>query len=253
MSSGLPSRRLAVAHSFRLMACCVVACCALACPGAAAASSVHLATDVEKQGGFLVAVTQRAFERVGYTVTVSYVPWARALRMVAAGEAEALLGAYHTPERAERLLYTDPIGSAEVVFFGLKEAGISYQSLEDLRPYRIGTIIGASYTPEFDAADFLMKEPVSDYLLNLRKLLAGRVHLVLEKRSVVEHALATRFASEAPRVVSLDRPLKSARFFNAFSKALPGHERKVADFNAGLRAISADGTLAAIMALGLHE
>jgi len=243
MSSGLRLRRLLVA----------LACLLAACPGARAASSVHLVTDPEKQGGFLVAVTQRAFERVGYAVTVSYVPWARALRMVATGEAEALLGAYHSPERAERLLYTDPIGQAEVVFFSLKDAGIRYQSLEDLRPYRIGTINGASYTPEFDAADYLMKEPVSDYLLNLRKLLAGRVHLVVEKRSVVEHALATRFAGDAPRVVSLDKPLKSAQFFNAFSKAVPGHERKVADFNAGLRSISADGTLAAIMAMGLHE
>jgi polar amino acid transport system substrate-binding protein len=243
MPSRLRSRRLFLAVAGLLMAC----------PGVRAASAVHLVTDLEKQGGFLVAVTQRAFERVGYAVTVSYVPWARALRMVAAGEAEALLGAYHSAERAERLLYTDPIGRAEVVFFGLKEAGIRYRSVEDLRPYRIGTIIGASYTPEFDAADFLMKEPVSDYLLNLRKLLAGRVQLVVEKRSVVEHALATRFPSEAPRVVALDKPLKSALFFNAFSRALPGHERKVADFNAGLRSISADGTLAAIMALGLHE
>jgi polar amino acid transport system substrate-binding protein len=243
MSTGLCPRRQLIAAAWWVMAC----------PGALAASSVHLATDPEKQGGFLVAVTQRAFERMGYTVNVSYVPWARALRMVAAGEAEALLGAYHTAERAERLLYTDPIGSAEVVFFGLKDAGIRYQSLEDLRPYRIGTIIGASYTPEFDAADFLMKEPVSDYVLNLRKLLAGRVHLVVEKRSVVEHALATLFAGEASRVASLGKPLKTARFFNAFSRAIPGHERKVADFNAGLRSISADGTLAAIMALGLHE
>ena len=249
MSSGPCSRRLLLAAACGLMAGGL----AQNAGAAEAAPSVHLATDLEKQGGYLVAVTQRAFERAGYAVTVSYVPWARALRMVATGEAEALLGAYHSPERAERLLYTDPIGQAEVVFFSLRDAGIRYQSLEDLRPYRIGTILGASYTPEFDAADFLMKEPVSDYLLNLRKLLAGRVQLVLEKRSVVEQALATRFTSEAPRVVSLDKPLKSARFFNAFSRAVPGHERKVADFNAGLRSIAADGTLAAIMALGLHE
>jgi hypothetical protein len=54
-------------------------------------------------------------------------------------------------------------------------------------------------------------------------------------------------------VVALDKPLTSAQFFNAFSRAMPGHERKVADFNAGLKSITADGTLAAIMALRLHE
>jgi polar amino acid transport system substrate-binding protein len=221
--------------------------------GARAASTVHLVTDPEKEGGFLVAITQRAFERAGYTVSISYMPWVRALQMVLNGDAEALLGAYHTPERAQRLLYTEPIGSAELVFFALKDSGIRYQSLEDLRPYRIGTISGARYTPEFDAADFLMKEAVSDYVLNLRKLLAGRVHVMVEKRSVVEHALAARFASQASRVVALDKPLTSAQFFNAFSRAMPGHERKVADFNAGLKSIAADGTLAGIMALRLHE
>ena len=225
----------------------------LAGPAAAAAPSVHLVTDPEKENGFLVAITQRAFERAGYAVSITYMPWVRALQMVLNGDAEALLGAYHTPERAQRLLYTEPIGSAELVFFTLKESGIRYQSLEDLRPYRIGTIIGAKYTPEFDAADFLMKEPVSDYAQNLRKLLAGRVHVVVEKRSVVEHALAARFASEAARVMALDKPLTSAQFYNAFSRAVPGHERKAADFNAGLKSITADGTLAGIMAQRLHE
>lgn len=221
--------------------------------GALAMPSVHLVTDPEKEGGFLVAVTQRAFERVGYQVSISYVPWARALRMVMTGEAEALLGAYHTAERAEHMAYTNPIGRAEVVLFALKDRGIRYQSLEDLRPYRLGTIIGATYTAEFDAADFLVKEPVSDFRLNLRKLLLGRVDLMVEKRSVVEHALATRFAGDAARIVALDRPLKSALFFNAFSRAVPGHERRVADFNAGLQAITADGTLAAIVAQSPHE
>ena len=225
----------------------------LTAAGATAMPTVHLVTDPEKESGFLAAITQRAFERVGYQVRISYMPWARALRMVLDGEAEALLGAYHTPERALRLLYTEPIGSSDLVFFTLKDSGIRYQTLDDLRPYRIGTIIGASYTPEFDTAGFLAKEPVSDYLLNLRKLLAGRVHVMVEKRSVVEHAVAAHFAGDAPRITALDKPLKSAQFYNAFSRAVPGHERKVADFNAGLRSITADGTLAAIMALRLHE
>ncbi len=228
----------------------------LSASGAAAVAAdrtVHFVTDQEKDGGYLVEVTRQAFVRMGYTVNISYLPWKRALYMVMSGQAEALLGAYHTEERAEKMLYTEPIGTSDIVFFALNGSGIRYAALDDLRPYRIGTIIGASYTPEFDQATYLVKEPVADYQANIRKLLAGRMPLFVEKRSVVMHALRTQFPEAADRIVALDKPLVTARFYNAFSRRVPGHEQKVADFNAGLRAIAADGTLAAIMARQLHE
>jgi polar amino acid transport system substrate-binding protein len=251
--------RRAVSNKVKIMnrfvrALSVWSVCAASAMGAAADDrNVHFVTDHEKQGGHLVETTRQAFQRMGYRVTVTYLPWKRALDMVMNGQAEALLGAYRTDERAEKLLYSEPVASSDVVFFALKSNAVAYSRLEELKGYRIGTILGASYTPEFDQAAFLTKEPVTDYQTNIRKLLAGRVHLIVEKQSVVLHALKTSFPDQADQVVALEKPLTSARFYNAFSRTFVGHERKVADFNAGLAAIAADGTLAAIRTRHLHE
>lgn len=215
--------------------------------------TVNFLTDPEKEGGFLIEISQAAFRRVGYTVNIQFMPWARALESVKGGHAEALLGAYHTDERAEKMLYTDRIGTSELVFFKLKSAGIAYSRLEDLRPYSVGTITGASYTPEFDRAVFIEKHAVSDYNINIRKLLAGRIDLIVEKKAVILNALTTRFPEAADKIVALDRPLTTGAFFNAFSKKIPGYERKVADFNKGLSMIASDGTLKKILDKNLHE
>lgn len=214
---------------------------------------VHFVTDPEKEGGFLVEITREAFQKMGYTVSVQFMPWIRALRSVESGNAEALLGSYYTDERAEKMQFTDRIGASEVVFFKLKNTDISYSRLEDLKPHVIGTINGASYTPEFDAAAYLIKEPTSDYLLNIRKLLAGRISLIVEKRLVVLNALPGIAPDAANKVVALEPPLKSAYFYNAFSKKRSGYQQKVEDFNKGLGLIARDGTLQRIMARAHHE
>lgn len=222
-------------------------------PSRAAEHSVHFVTDSEKEGGWLVEVTTEAMRRMNYDVTVRYMPWARALQTVSAGQAEALLGAYYTRERAAKMLYTASIGSSDVMFFKLRTANISYQRLEDLSGHVIGTINGASYTPEFDHAAFLRKEPAQNFNTNIRKLLLGRVELILEKRSVMAKALQELSPEVAEQIVALDKPLVSARFYNAFSMSFPDAERKVADFNTGLALIASDGTLQKIMAKNLHE
>jgi polar amino acid transport system substrate-binding protein len=215
--------------------------------------SVQFVTDPEKEGGFLVEVTKAAFQRMGYTVGVQFMPWVRALRSVENGNAEALLGAYYTPERADKMQYTESVGSSEIVFFKLKSTSVTFSRLEDLKPYSIGTIIGASYTPEFDAASWLVKAPVSNYVQNINKLLAGRVGLIVEKRLVIQTALAAYPPDAAASVEALDPPLKTANFYNAFSKKVPGYQQKVADFNTGLELIRKDGTMQAIMARAVHE
>jgi polar amino acid transport system substrate-binding protein len=230
--------------------------CLLCMPMAWAAdssSAVDFFTDKEKEGGFLVEITRESFQRVGYTVNIHYVPWARALQSVMAGHGEALLGAQYNPERALKMQYTDLVGRSEMVFFKLKSSNIAYSRLEDLRGATVGTIVDSAYTPEFDAAKFILKDPVSDYDVNIKKLLLGRVSLILEKKTIVLKTLAIRYPLSADSVVMLDKPLKIDLFYNAFSKSFPGYEKKISDFNRGLNLITKDGTLKKIMEKNLHE
>lgn len=220
---------------------------------AAQAKTVKFVTDPEKENGFLLAITKAAFEKMGYTVQVQFMPWARGLAAVMSGEAEALLGAQYTDERAARMLYSDVIGRSEMVFFKLKETKVTFRKLEDLKGLTIGTIVQSTYTPEFDGAPYLKKEAVTDYVTNVKKLLMRRIPLFLEKKYVVLNTLRTQFPAEADTVDYLPAPLKELKFYDCFSKAVPGYEQKAKDFDAGLAQIVKDGTYQAIMNKGMHE
>lgn len=220
---------------------------------AANAKTITFVTDKEKDGGFLIEVTRAAFAKVGHEIKIEYRPWARALGNVMNGTSEALLGVYYTAERAEAMLYTDLIGRSDMVFFKLKTTQIVYDKLEDLKPYSVGTIIGAAYTPEFDSAQFFRKEAVSDHIQNIRKLLGGRFELFVEKKFVVLNTLKTQFPEDYARVDYLPKPLRENVYYNAFSRQYPDYEKTVADFNKGLKMIIDDGTFDAIMKKELHE
>jgi polar amino acid transport system substrate-binding protein len=216
--------------------------------------TIRFVTDNEKEGGYLLAITQAAYAKVGYRVEVNYRPWARALLDVENGQEEALLGAQYSEERAAKMLYSNQVGQSDMVFFKLKETKISYHQLSDLRGYTVGTIIASTYTSEFDAMTEIKKESASDDMTNIRKLLAGRMPLFLEKKSVVLNALKTQFTQkDAEKIEYLTPPLKTMRFFNCFSMARQGYEQKAADFNLGLSLIIKDGTYKAILDRGLHE
>lgn len=134
----------------------------------------------------MLAITQAAFERVGYKVEVDYRPWGRALADVMSGQTEALLGAQYTDERAEKMLYSQQIGQSDMVFFKLKTNNMPYRQLSDLKGMTIGIIRNASHTPEFDNMAEISKEAVADSRINIRKLLAGRIPLFVEKKAYIQ-------------------------------------------------------------------
>jgi polar amino acid transport system substrate-binding protein len=215
--------------------------------------TVTFATDSEKADGFLLALTTEAFKRVGYQTRVEFAPWARAVDMATKGEVDGLLGCYYSDERAKVLTYSDLLAESPMVFFALDKSKINYAKLEDLAKFTIGTINGAGYPKDFAEASFLKKEPVNDFVLNVRKLGAGRIDLFVEKKFLVSSYLAANPSPDNSHIVALDQPLTINKFYNAFSKASPSAAEKIGDFNRGLKILKEDGGFAAIMSKNLHE
>jgi polar amino acid transport system substrate-binding protein len=215
------------------------------------AKIVTFATDPQKKGGFVLELTVEAYKKVGYEVRVDFVPFNRAIEMAKSGQVDGVLGPYYSDERAKYFFYSDVIAESPVVFFALESSKITYSKLEDLSKYKIGTTVLTVYPKEFFEASFLRKEPALDYILNIRKLLAGRIDLFVEKKRVV-----TSFLLGSPptkRIVALDPPLEIAKFYNSFAKTAPNAAEKLHDFNMGLKMIKDDGLYAIIMNKNLHE
>ena len=199
--------------------------------------------------GFTCEIISKAFERRGHKVSFTFLPWKRAMLETEKGKYHALFAAYYTKERATIYAASDAYATGPLVLCAKKNSNIKYKSLNDLKPYRIGVVLGYANTDAFDRADYLKKDTVSFDLQNIRKLLAGRVDLI-----VVDKYLALYHLKNSPvldgnsqSVEFLDPPLQEKTLHVMFSRAIPGFEKRVTDFNQGLKEIKANGTYKKIL------
>jgi polar amino acid transport system substrate-binding protein len=225
-------------------------------PGAAEGESVQLAAlnwppyigENLTENGFGAEIIKTAFNRVGYGVTFSFLPWIRALKDANIGKYDAVCFAYYSEQRAKTYALSLPFVESALVFCKRREADIAYHTLQDLKPYRIGIVRGYVNTSEFDQAHYLQKEQANSELLNLKKLLNKRIDLTLIDKFVAQYLIHSVFARQATAFQFISPPLKIHPMYLMFSKNTKNYQTKLNAFNHGLQQIGADGTIARIMA-----
>lgn len=111
------------------------------------------------------------------------VPWARALHEAKKKENSVLFSTIRTKEREASFKWVGPITDISFYFWALKGNNIKINSFDDFKPYTIGVLRN-------DATEELVKrkldisptniQPVSANILNMRKLLKGRIDLITQ-------------------------------------------------------------------------
>lgn len=193
--------------------------------------------------GYTSEIVRRAFERVGYGVDITFMPWARVLRRAASGAFDAMYPAYHSRERARTFLFSDPFAWSYLVFYKRTGDEITYTRLRDLEGYRIGVVRGYVNAPAFDRAEDLIKEPTDSDESNLRKLLRGRIDLAVIDRHTAGHLLENRISEGIGRLEPLGPPLQVKPLYLGMSMEVPGHQAVVSDFNRALARMASEGML----------
>lgn len=197
--------------------------------------------------GWAMEVARAVLEPQGYEVTLELVPWARAVRCAKSGRCDGLYLSYYVEARTEWAVFSDPIGELRTGFFKLTDRDISFETLEDLRPYTIGITRGAAVSDAFDSADYLRKDPVPHDSVNIKKLLKGRIDLVVAAEPVLKHLIRTTLPEEQQDRFEFMSPHLSVQSLHmAISRNSPDYEQKLRDFNEGLARIRADGSYDAI-------
>jgi polar amino acid transport system substrate-binding protein len=197
--------------------------------------------------GFCSAIVKAAFSRVGHTVDITYLPWARALMEAGQGRYDGILGGYYTKERARKFLYTEPVAQSRGALIARPEVDIShYETLRELSPYKISIVNEFAHNEAFDSADFLHKIRVNRVTQSMRMLFDGHVDMAALSVAVFRHE-AKDLAPEKARRMKILKPLLFENdLFVMLSKQTEAPEALVADFNEGLAEIKADGTYRAI-------
>lgn len=224
-------------------------------PGRAGDRCVHVATlDWEPYigerlvaNGFGGALLREAFRRAGCEVDFTFMPWVRALKDVELGKYDAVGFGYRSAARQATYIYSVPYAESVLGFARLRGSDAAFDSLEDLAPYRIGVVRGFVNTPEFDSLENLHKEEVKNERMNVKKLLNGRVDLIVIDEFILQHLLQTQFPDRVGDVEFLEPPLAVHPLHLMFTRQRASSASLVHDFDRAIEAMQADGTSATIM------
>lgn len=138
-------------------------------------------------------IANLAAEKLGRNVTIDYFPWKRA---VALGENDprydGYFPAYYTADRAKRCQFSRPLGYSRVGFAYLQSATpFNWEHLSDLASTSIGVVRGYANGEEFDQlrqqGRLKRVEDADSDLINLRKLVGGRIRLAVIDANVLQH------------------------------------------------------------------
>lgn len=197
--------------------------------------------------GFASVIVSKVFEKAGYRVEVSFLPWVRVLEGVKRGEYDAMYPAYYSDERAKVYALSKPIAEGPLVFCTRCDAHIQYTSLKDLEPYSIGLVRGYINTKELDEAHFLKKQYVNSDKQNLLKVLTGRVDLAVIDRYVAGQIIKSSIPEAAEKLCFLEPSLGKKPLYVGFSKLVNDYPQLLADFNRTLEEMIADGSIQKIL------
>lgn len=169
--------------------------------------------------GFEIEIFKSVLKTMNIEAIFLKFPWRRCLKNLETGDGDALVSLLKTPERE---LYAHfpatHISISKTVFLATADSDVKFSGpLEDMRGYRIGTLMGFSYGEAFDKATDLKRDDVSDTSTLIRKLLTGRNDLCVEN-IIVAKAYASKMGV-LDKVRFLDPPIHVQKLYVGFSKA----------------------------------
>ncbi|SDH32106.1 substrate-binding periplasmic protein [Propionivibrio dicarboxylicus] len=194
--------------------------------------------------GFSVDVVREAFARIGEPLRIDAYPVARAIAYYEAGKVDGLFTIKPTEARRARMLFTrHPVLKQDFVLFGLRESDPAYvDDLSALAGMTVGVVTGLTYGERFAQAvraGVLRADDATTLAQSLRKLLAGRVDLVISSRAVGQQAI--RDLGLEARVEVKGAPVESAYSYLALQPGI--HEDIARRFDQALDDMQRDGTL----------
>ncbi|WP_160797410.1 transporter substrate-binding domain-containing protein [Shewanella insulae] len=197
--------------------------------------------------GVIYHLAQAVFQHAGYPMSHRYYPFARAKAMMKKGDADVILGVWHRPSREEWIAFSAPLLSVNIVFYKRIESQIAFETMADLSRYRIGIGRGYANPVAFQNANLKTEDASSDKV-NLKKLLAGRIDLVLISEDVAQYLIAQSGDKFKDKFEVVGEPLGVELFHLGVSKKLPDHQKILDDFNVSLAELQGSGELSKILA-----
>ncbi|WP_319477059.1 transporter substrate-binding domain-containing protein [Marispirochaeta aestuarii] len=179
-------------------------------------------SDGNQVKGPIVEKVKDVFSRLGVAVIIYIFPITRGLLMVNDGDVDAYFSLKRTPERERDLLFTnEPLIRQSFVFFVKKESKIEWDgNIETIKDYKIGVVSNTSYGNIFDGylenSIIVNTDTAQSFELNFKKLIAGRIDLVINSYDVGKYLLEKLNAEND--VIALFPPVEIINSYLAFTR-----------------------------------
>lgn len=197
--------------------------------------------------GISIELVTAAFASQGYELQHKITPWARAEEQVKRGKTDVLPNTWKTEKRTAYLSYSNPYAYNEVKFVKKKGDAFEYNGIDSLSGKKVGIMLGYGYADEFMNSASFKREAVSDFVVNIKKLVAGRIDLSLEDEIVARNKIAKKAPELLDKIEFTKNHLSSNSLHVTCGLENPRHKEIIEAFNKGLDEIKSNGTLTAIL------
>ncbi|MCH4293413.1 transporter substrate-binding domain-containing protein [Shewanella sp. 3B26] len=196
--------------------------------------------------GPVAHLVMQALARRGYRVELKFYPFIRATALIKAGKADAIIGLWYRREREAWAEYSAPLQSVEIGFLARKDAQIAFAELGELKGRLIGISRGYANPPAIAANGLRTEEADSDET-NLRKLLLGRVDMIVISRHVATYLIEHGSAEYRGQFEFVGDVLATEVFHLGVAKNRDAPKQLVKDFNQAIEEMQKDGSMTAIL------
>jgi polar amino acid transport system substrate-binding protein len=191
---------------------------------------------------FTETIVTEAFRLQGMEVSFEYFPWKRSYDFTRAGKVDGTFPWTITPERrVDFLIPAMPLFRDEGVYFHLKTTKFDWNTLDDLKKYKVGVTIGYKDETRYREGG-IKADPVPQEDLNFKKMLVGRIDIYQASKIVGYRMIKSLFSPEdAARFTNHAKPAEISDYFILFSRKT-SHGQAIADaFDAGFAKLKDSG------------
>ncbi|MFO7751103.1 MAG: transporter substrate-binding domain-containing protein [Desulfobacteraceae bacterium] len=198
-----------------------------------------------KHQGVVTHIIREAFKLENIKAEFSFFPWKRSKLLVKNGKFDACSVWAKFAVMEKEFYYSDTVAKGEFVFFHPKSIDFAWSSIDDLKHYKIGGVLGNVYSEKIKQAEKngYMKIYYKPAELDVMKLLIhGKVEVFPVNRQVGYFLLNKHFSEEeAGRITHHGKPLRISRYSLIFSRAVEKNRERVKQFNRGLAKLKKSG------------
>jgi polar amino acid transport system substrate-binding protein len=196
--------------------------------------------------GLALELVKHIFAQTDYQPVISIENWSRALEGTEVGVYDALASVWYSKERDKDLLFSEPYLRSELLILKLRSNRGRYSSLQDLAGSRLGVRTDYAYGVDLAAIPGVQLVAEDQLVPNLLNLLNGKVDFVIADQRTAAMQLHEFLADKITQFAVVEIALPPEERHVAASRAWPGHEKMIADFNRALKTVQKDGSLQAI-------